>query len=99
MAITTQQQTELLQLTQTLFGAAPGATYLSLLSDNISAGETLANLAQSLTGEVIFFGKNYAANLSPSQFANSFVNDLVGNHASAADKAWAVTYSGMQMKR
>ncbi len=91
MAINTQQQTELLQLTQTLFGAAPGATYLSLLSDNISAGETLANLAQSLTGEVIFFGKNYAANLSPSQFANSFVNDLVGNHASAADKAWAAT--------
>ncbi|MFU8790159.1 MAG: hypothetical protein ACNA7G_14105 [Methylobacter sp.] len=92
MSLTNAQQTQLLQLTQALFGAAPGATYLSILGDSLNAGQTLANIAQTLTSATLFFGKNYAANLSPSQFASSFINDLVGNRASVADKAFAVTY-------
>lgn len=92
MAITPVQQTQLLQLTQAMFNAAPGATYLSILADKVSAGSSIANLAQTLSGEIIFYGKSYSAGLSSAQFADAFVNDLVGNRASGADKAWASNY-------
>ncbi|MFU8788569.1 MAG: Calx-beta domain-containing protein [Methylobacter sp.] len=92
MAITSAQQTQLLQLVQAMLGTAPNTTLLAQLSESLSAGQTLADLAQTLAGSTLFFGKNYAARLSPLQFASNFINDLVGNRASAADKAWAVTY-------
>ncbi|HIJ91705.1 MAG: hypothetical protein OEV73_08615, partial [Desulfobulbaceae bacterium] len=92
MAITTEQQTRILQMTQAMFGAAPGATYLAAFESSVAAGTTVAALAQSLSGTAIFFGNSYSASLTSAQFAEAFVTDLVGSHASTADKAWATGY-------
>jgi len=92
MAITTDQQTKILQLTQAMFNAAPGATFLAQFENSVTAGNSVFNLAQTLSGAAAFFGKSYDANLASTQFADAFINDLVGSRASATDKAWATTY-------
>src|SRR5688500_13539629 len=92
MALTDQQQTSILQLTQAMINATPGAIYLEALAAQIAAGKSLADLAQSLSGSDLFFGRNYSADLTPSQFAVAFVDDLVGNRASTNDKTWAINY-------
>ncbi|WP_432741398.1 hypothetical protein ABXJ76_14290 [Methylobacter sp. G7] len=92
MAITTTQQNQLLQMTQAMFNAAPGATFLAQFSDILSAGSSIASLAQTLSGTGVFFGKSYASTLTSTQFASTFISDLVGSNASTADKDWATTY-------
>ncbi|SFD93678.1 FG-GAP repeat protein [Nitrosomonas sp. Nm166] len=92
MALTDQQQTSILQLTQAMFNATPGAIHLEALRAQMAAGKSLADLAQSLSGSDLFFGRNYSANLTPSQFAVAFVDDLVSNRASTDDKTWAINY-------
>jgi Ca2+-binding RTX toxin-like protein len=92
MAITTEQQIKILQLTQAMFNAAPGATFLAQFENSVAVGNTVANLAQTLSGAAAFFGKTYSASLSSAQFADAFINDLVGSSASTADKAWATSY-------
>ena len=60
MALTAQQQTSLLQLAQVMFNASPGATYLDVLGAQLTAGQSLADLAQTLVGTELFLGKDYA---------------------------------------
>ena len=98
MAISTAQQIKVLQLTEAMFGAAPGATFLSMFTDSIATGNSIATLAQTLSGSTVFFGKSYSASLSSSQFASAFISDLVGANASSADKNWASTYIVDEMK-
>ncbi len=92
MSLTTEQQTRILQITQMMFGAAPGAEYLEQFESFVTSGHSAAGLAQVLSGTVAFFGTAYSASLTPSQFADTFVNDLVGDHASAENKAGASSY-------
>lgn len=92
MALTEHQQTSLLQLTQAMFNATPGTIYLDSLGSRLTAGKSLAELAQSLAGNALFFGKNYASDLTPKAFADAFINDLVGNNASADNKTLAANY-------
>lgn len=87
-----EQQTKILQVTQTMFGATPGATYLQYFEDMLSANPSVADLAQSLSGTTAFYGKENYANLNSGEFASAFVNDLIGNHATASNKAWAMGY-------
>ena len=92
MALTDQQQTAILWLTQAMFNATPGAIYLKALSEQITEEQSVVDLAQSLSGSDLFFGRNYSADLTPSQFAAAFVDDLVGNRAATDDKTWAINY-------
>lgn len=92
MALTEHQQTSILQLTQAMFNATPGAVYLDALGSQITAGLSLAGIAQSLAGNALFFGKNYATDLTPEAFADAFINDLIGDNASAGNKTLAVDY-------
>lgn len=92
MTITPEQQTRVLQMTQAMFGAAPGATYLSQFESNVAAGLSVADLAQALSGSIAFWGTSYSASLTSVQFAEAFISDLVGDHASTIDKAWATSY-------
>lgn len=92
MALTEHQQTSLLQLTQAMFNATPGAIYLNGLSSQLTAGASLTELAQSLAGNALFFGKNYADDLTPEAFADAFINDLIGDNVSADNKTLATNY-------
>ena len=96
MALPAQQQTVILQLTQAMFNAAPGAIHLEALISPVEAGQTVADLAQSLMGST-FFGKNYAADLTPEAFAGAFIHDLVGNNATTESKALAIDYIAGKM--
>lgn len=97
MALPAQQQTVILQLTQAMFNvnAAPGAIHLEALISPVEAGQTVADLAQSLMGST-FFGKNYAADLTPEAFADAFIHDL-GRYATMESKALAIDYIAGKM--
>lgn len=92
MALPAQQQTVILQLTQAMFNAAPGAIYLEALASPVEAGQSLADLAQSLMGSTLFFGKNYATDLTPGAFADAFIQDLIGDNATADSKTLAIDF-------
>lgn len=91
MALTAQQQTSILQLTQVIFNSTPGAIFLDALGDQVSNGKSFADLAQSLSGTNQFFGSIYN-DVLPSQFANSFIDDLVSDYVSVSNKTWATNY-------
>lgn len=57
MALPIQQETVILQLTQAMFNAAPGAIYLEALVTQVEAGQSLADLAQSLMGSTFFLAR------------------------------------------
>lgn len=88
MALTDQQQTSILQLTQALFNITPGAVILKALGDQMAAGKSLAELAQSLSASKIFFGKRY----DDVSFADDFTGDLLREHVSAENKFRVITY-------
>jgi hypothetical protein len=97
MALPAQQQTVMLQLTQAMFNAAPGAIYLEALIAPVEAGQTVADLAQSLMGSTLFFGKSYATDLTPEAFADAFIHDLAGDNATTESKALAIDYIAGKM--
>ncbi len=92
MALTGQQQTLILQLTQAMFNATPGIIYLEALGSQMNTGQSLAQLAQSIAGSALFFGKNYATDLTPKAFADTFINDFLGANVSANSKTLATDY-------
>lgn len=57
MALTAQQQTALLQMTQAMFNAALGKVYLDALGSQLEAGNSIASIAQGLLGTELFLGK------------------------------------------
>ena len=91
MALTTQQQTSILQLTQVMFNTTPGAIYLDALGAQLMDGKSFADLAQFLSGTNLFVGPIFNDDY-PSSLARSFVNDLVGDHASTDNKTGAINY-------
>lgn len=92
MALTAQQQTALLQMTQAMFNAALGKVYLDALSSQLEAGSSVASIVQGLLGTELFLGKSYADDLAPSAFAQTFVDDFIGNRASSDSKTIAVNF-------
>ncbi|MCC7091837.1 MAG: FG-GAP repeat protein [Nitrosomonas sp.] len=92
MALTEQQQTSLLQLAQAMFNASPGAIYLGALGEQLEAGQTLASMAQALRGNELFWGKSYAGDLTPTAFAEAFLEDLIADRATVDNKTIAAGY-------
>ncbi|MDO9318166.1 MAG: calcium-binding protein [Gammaproteobacteria bacterium] len=90
MAITAEARTEIIQLVVGMFGAAPGASVLSDLVAAKEAGQTVKQIAANVanTNE---FKSIYPTFLTNQEFAERFVNNLVGSEVAAADKAAAVT--------
>lgn len=92
MALTEQQQTSILQLAQAMFNATPGTIYLEALGSQLEARQSIASIAQSLSGTELFFGKSYADDLAHEAFAEAFINDLISDRASSDNKTIAVNY-------
>lgn len=90
--LTAAQQTAVLQLVQAMFNATPGAVYLGALGEQLVAGQSLDAMAQSLTGNPLFLGKNYSTDLTPQAFAEALVGDLVGDLVSDENKTIATDY-------
>lgn len=91
MTLTIQQQTSILQLTQVMFNTTPGAIFLDVLGTHIKNGQSLSDLAQFLSGTNLFFGDVYNDEF-PGSFAQSFVENLVGDRVSVENKTWAINY-------
>ena len=89
MVLTEQQQTCIFQLAQAMFKATPGAIYLEALGLQLTSGSSIANIAQSLSGNELFLGKLYADDLTSEAFAEALVTDLIGNNATDANKTLA----------
>ena len=74
-----------------MFNTTPGAIYLDVLGAQLMDGKSFADLAQFLSGTNLFSEHIYNDDY-PSSLARSFVNDLVGDHASTDNKIWATNY-------
>lgn len=92
MTLTEQQQTSILQLIQAMFNATPGAVYLNALGSQLTSGKSIADISQSLSGDVLFLGKSYADSMTSEAFSKALVTDLIGNHATEANKTLASDY-------
>ncbi len=92
MALTTEQKNAILQMTQAMFNATPGTTYFNALGSQLESGQTISDIAQSLAGMALFLGKDYSSLASPEEFGSAFIEDLVGDNASAANKTLATDY-------
>lgn len=98
MPLTIEQTTSILNLTQAMFSATPGAVYLDALGAQIESGQTITGIAQALATTSLFLGiRDYT---KPPQgtddvvswFATTFADDLLGDRVSAANKTLAVDF-------
>ena len=85
MAITASTRTEIIQLVVAMFNGAPGASVLSDLVTSLGNG-TVKQLAANLEKLAVFNGI-YPTFLTDQEFADRFLNNLVGTEVSSADKA------------
>ncbi|QOJ23113.1 MAG: hypothetical protein HRU78_05180 [Gammaproteobacteria bacterium] len=92
MVLTVQQQTSVFQLILALFNTAPGAVNLTILGTRLQNGQSLASVAQSLAQSALFFDKQYHVRLSHTEFASTFIHDLVGNRAAESDKNLVIDF-------
>lgn len=88
MAISVETRTKIVELTVGMVGAAPGAAILSELSDAVDKGLSLSNLAIAIANNPAF-KTIYPSFLTNAEFANNFINALMGSEASAANKTAA----------
>lgn len=92
MVLTESQQTSILQLYQSLHGDIAGVENLESYGSMLTESGSLARLAETLAHNQGFFGKFYANDMEPVAFAETFVNDLIGDRASVNDKTFAIDY-------
>lgn len=91
-----QQQTSILQLILAMFNTSPGAANLKILDLQLLSGQSLVNLAQSLSESALFLGKDYAA-LNSMEFAATFIDDFFGNRVSPINKTLIFDFIVNQM--
>jgi len=89
MVISVTQRNEIFYLVVGMFNAAPGAKYLSEFSNAITAGSSVAGLAEVLTATATFKGL-YPDYQSSTEFATSFVNNVLGSTVTDANKNTAI---------
>ncbi|MEX0619739.1 MAG: hypothetical protein WDZ76_11755 [Pseudohongiellaceae bacterium] len=89
MAITAEARNELITMVVGMFGGAPGANVLTDLTNEIEAGATIEQLTVALASSPVFTGI-YPTFLTTEEFAENFIENLVGDESAADDKAWAV---------
>jgi len=92
MAITAEQQSAILKMTQAMFNATPGSDYLDSLTAEIESGVKIADLAQALSGTALFMNKDYSSSTNAADFADKFIQDLIGDSASESNKTIATDF-------
>ncbi len=85
----TSIQQSILQITQIMFNATPGAAYLQEFSTFLKTG-TLQDLVNLLADTDIFKSTMYAKSLSDNEFATQFVENTLGAFVTLENKASAV---------
>ncbi len=90
MAISAEQQNEVIGLIVGMFDAAPSATLLQEFADAINGGATVASLADSFAGSDEF-KSIYPDFLTDSQFATKFTTTILDGNTSASELADAIT--------
>ena len=90
MAISAEQQNDVIALIVGMFDAAPTAALMQEFADAINGGATVASLADSFAGSDEFKSL-YPEWLTDTQFATNFTTNLVGDYVSATDLAAAIT--------
>lgn len=92
----TGYQSSVLSLIVGMFDAAPGASYLDEFTNALIGGANQAALAKSLS-QTDAFKQLYSEGGSADEFATSFINTVVGDSASAENKAWAVDWATQKL--
>ncbi|NLV25328.1 MAG: hypothetical protein GXY54_11170, partial [Deltaproteobacteria bacterium] len=92
MAITPEQATQILQLSVAMFDAAPGVVLGEQMASIVNSGKSIEELAAIMDDTTYFTeGMGYYPNLmTDQQFAEKFLDTLVGDLVSADNKAWVV---------
>jgi len=90
MAMTAQNKADAYLFFALTFDAAPGVTYMSQLNDAYSAGMTTAQIVNVYTTKDQFLAL-YPAYWDSQQFATALVQNVVGDTATLAAKAQAVS--------
>lgn len=86
------KQLEILQITQAMFNAAPGAQYLSEFTAIVdNAGGSIKHLTNVLAETSVFKQSMYADTLTNNTFATQFVENIVGALVNAENKAAAIS--------
>jgi hypothetical protein len=88
MSLTNQQRLDTYRFFSIAFSAAPGQTYLAQMEEAYAAGLTTKQIVNIFTTKPQFLSV-YPATLSNGEFANSIVENVVGNAATTAAKAEA----------
>lgn len=93
MELTSQQETFILQAVQAMFNATPGP-YFEELSENLSTSLTLADFAQSLISSDFLTSRKFSFSNPPPilDFAQAFIDEFIGDHASTSNKVWLTDY-------
>lgn len=89
MAMTSAQMSEMYRFFIVAFGAAPGTTYMSQLDEALNAGMSTIQVVNAFTQKPQFTD-TYPGFLSPLQFANRLIENVVKQAASDEAKAQAV---------
>lgn len=90
MAMTTTQMSEMYRFFIVAFGAAPGVYYMNQLDEALSAGMTTKQIVNVFTAKDEFTSV-YPGFLSPQQFAERLIENVVKSSASTTAKAGAVS--------
>jgi S-layer protein len=88
MALTTAQQTSLIQYTVALYGAAAGG-YMAELAGYVNQGYSVAAVGQALATSASFKGQSFGLSDASTniQFVDAFCTNLLGNNVAAATLA------------
>lgn len=97
MAISSQQQTQLLQMTVGLFNAAPGTVYMNQFATMLNNGVGVVDLVKSLANSSAFINL-YPVFDTNKDFATKYMNNLLGNTVSTTNKTWATNWMTSQLE-
>ena len=62
------------------------------MTAEIESGVKIADLAQALSGTALFMNKDYSSSTNAADFADKFIQDLIGDSASESNKTIATDF-------
>jgi hypothetical protein len=94
MPITAAQQMQLYKLAVGMFDAAPGLTYIDAWALSLDSGMTISAIYHALTSSPEFesLDPGFARTATNEQFASAYVDQLLGNTVSPANRTIALNF-------
>jgi hypothetical protein len=94
MAITQAQLNDLYKLAVGMFDAAPGVTFIDAWAQSLTSGMTISDIYRALARSPEFESLDpaFARTTTNEQFANAYVDQLLGNTVSAPNRAIALNF-------